>query len=248
MGTKHDHITDSLTREILSGRYQAGDRLPSERDLADRFDTNRGAVREAMKCLAQMGLASIQPGGARVAPLQEASLDVIGHMLKQSDLPDPQLVDQILKVVNSLVTMAVEDIVDEGSDADIETLRAQIAPLHSTNLSHEEHNEARANMIRAFMITSGNLVCQLIARTLFEQFAPNMAPLKAYVQIDHPAYSTYALQLDRALLERDRAAVRTIFNAFADLNRQTFIRAFDAIRADLLEAEANHLKTKVAIS
>ena len=246
MTTKHEHIAETLTDEILSGRYLAGDRLPSERDLATRFDANRGAVREAMKRLSQMGLATIQPGGARVAPIQDASLDVIGHMLSQGDLPDAQLVDQILRVVNSLVAMAADSVVGQGSDQDIATLREYIAPLHAEDLPHEAHNEARAEMMRAFMITSGNLVCQLIARTLFEQFAPNITPLQQYVQIDRPAYAAYARQLDRALIARDRDAVRAVFTAFADLNRETIARAFDAVRAETLEAEADQLKTKVA--
>src|SRR5690606_39736067 len=95
---KHEEIADALTREILSGRYRCGERLPSERDLALRFDANRGAVREAMKRLEQLGLARIRPGGARVAPLHEASLDVIGHMLAMGDVPDRDLMEQIFQV------------------------------------------------------------------------------------------------------------------------------------------------------
>ena len=40
---RHEEIADSLTRDILLGRYRCGERLPSERDLASRFDANRGA-------------------------------------------------------------------------------------------------------------------------------------------------------------------------------------------------------------
>ena len=40
MGT-NDHIADTLTDEVLSGRYQPGERLPSERELAVRFKTAR---------------------------------------------------------------------------------------------------------------------------------------------------------------------------------------------------------------
>ena len=66
MTGKHDQIAGSLIQDILSGRYRVSERLPSERDLATRFDANRGAVREAMKKLEQIGLAQVQPGGARV--------------------------------------------------------------------------------------------------------------------------------------------------------------------------------------
>ena len=46
MPTRHKEIAETLTNEILRGRYLPGDRLPSERDLSARFDANRGAVRE----------------------------------------------------------------------------------------------------------------------------------------------------------------------------------------------------------
>ena len=91
--SKHEEIADSLTHDILVGQYRTGERLPSERDLAVRFDANRGAVREAMKKLEQLGVADIQPGGARVVPVEEASLDVIGHLLAVGEVPDSKLVD-----------------------------------------------------------------------------------------------------------------------------------------------------------
>jgi len=109
---KHEEIAESLTRDILIGQYRTGERLPSERDLAARFDANRGAVREAMKKLEQLGLANIQQGGARVAPLQEASLDVIGHLLALGDLPDEGLVDEIMQVMTALITLAAETTVN----------------------------------------------------------------------------------------------------------------------------------------
>jgi DNA-binding FadR family transcriptional regulator len=86
--SRHEEIADVLTRDVLIGQYRIGERLPSERDLSTRFDASRGAVREAMKILEQLGIAQIQPGGARVAPLEEASLDVIGHLLALGDVPN----------------------------------------------------------------------------------------------------------------------------------------------------------------
>ena len=78
--SKHEEIAAGLIQDILTGRYRVGERLPSERDLASRFDANRGSVREAMKKLEQIGLADVQPGGARVKNKEEASLEVIGQI------------------------------------------------------------------------------------------------------------------------------------------------------------------------
>ena len=93
--SRSQQITAELRDEILRGRFRSGERLPSERDLAERFGVNRGSVREALKKLEQLGLTDIQPGGARVTPIEEASLDVIEYLLELDDPPDPMLVDQV---------------------------------------------------------------------------------------------------------------------------------------------------------
>ncbi len=70
-------IADILRDEILRQRYRSGDRFPSERDLAARFDASRGAVREALSQLEQLGLIHTQPAGARVQGVNSASLAVL---------------------------------------------------------------------------------------------------------------------------------------------------------------------------
>ena len=49
--TISQEIADTLRDEVLRHRYRSGDRFPSERDLAARFDASRGAVREALSQL-----------------------------------------------------------------------------------------------------------------------------------------------------------------------------------------------------
>ena len=134
MTGKHDQIAGSLIQDILSGQYRVSERLPSERDLAIRFDANRGAVREAMKKLEQIGLAQVQPGGARVRPTDEASLDVIGHLLTQGKLPDATLVDQIMVVLNSLISVAALQTLELASDEEINEIRKLARPLIDEDL------------------------------------------------------------------------------------------------------------------
>src|SRR6476659_10137696 len=62
--TLSGQIYSRLRAEILSDRYAAGDALPSERRLSEELETNRHAVREALKRLQQAGLVSISQGGA----------------------------------------------------------------------------------------------------------------------------------------------------------------------------------------
>ena len=249
MAGKHTTIADALIEDILSGHYRVGERLPSERDLSTRFEANRGAVREAMKKLEQLGLAAIGPGGARVNAIQEASLDVVGSLMARGDLPDDELVDQILTVISALTAIAAEGAITNSSDEQLNHIRTLIAPLTVPSLAdtfdEDAHQAARFEMMQAIMLTSGNLICQLIARTLFEQFAPAMEPLRPYThgQLDIEAYTTYAKQLDRAVAGRDIPAMRATFEAFSNLNRKTVMQAFAEARANQSTDKTNHSTT-----
>jgi len=229
---KHEEIADSLTQDILVGQYRCGERLPSERDLAARFDANRGAVREAMKKLEQLGLATIQPGGARVTPLHEASLDVIGHMLAMGDLPDQDLMDQIFQVMNSLISLAAESAVQRASDQELAAIRSRLKPLLGSAADPVVHTQARIELVGTLMAASGNLVCRLITRSLLRQFAPRMALLEGHITVDYDAHREHARRLDSALAARDVEAVRDTFASLSRLNRESARRAFAALAAE----------------
>ena len=227
---KHEEIAESLTQDILVGQYRTGERLPSERDLAARFEANRGAVREAMKKLEQMGLACISQGGARVAPLEEASLDVVGHLLALGDLPDEDLVDEIMQVFTALITLSAEAVVRRGSDEQLAAIRARLRPLLEGRTDRTANSIARFALMQAIMQASGNLVCQIIARSLFLQFVPRMAPLEDCVELDLEAQRSFALRLDAALANRNVEAVRSTFESLSNFNREVARRAFAAIK------------------
>lgn len=59
---RYRHIADSLREAILSGEYRPGDRLPTERDLAQQFTVSRSCVREALLALEIQDLVHIRVG------------------------------------------------------------------------------------------------------------------------------------------------------------------------------------------
>lgn len=229
--SKHDEIAEDLTRDILTGQYRVGERLPSERDLAARFEANRGAVREAMKKLEQLGIADIQPGGARVSPVNEASLDVIGHLMALGDYPDRELVDQILVVINALVLTAVVSAVRRADEAGIEALRALMRPIWAEQLEGDAYFEAQTRMFEGIMSASGNLPVQLIARSLLEQFHPRMTTLRDFIEPDSETHARLAHRIDEALAARDLDALRRSFFEIGNFHRERMRRTFDAFEA-----------------
>ena len=55
-------IAATLTGEIVGGLYRAGDKLPTEADLAARFGVNRHTVRQALAALAAAGTTFARQG------------------------------------------------------------------------------------------------------------------------------------------------------------------------------------------
>jgi GntR family transcriptional regulator, transcriptional repressor for pyruvate dehydrogenase complex len=57
-----EDLVSQIEGAILDGHLKAGDRLPSQRDLVDMFQTSRGPLREALRVLEQKGLLDIKRG------------------------------------------------------------------------------------------------------------------------------------------------------------------------------------------
>jgi GntR family transcriptional repressor for pyruvate dehydrogenase complex len=88
--TVSGQIHAQLRADILGGRYEAGDALPSERRLSEELETSRHAVREALKRLQQAGLVSISQGGAtRVRDWRHhGGLELLLDVAAEGDAPD----------------------------------------------------------------------------------------------------------------------------------------------------------------
>jgi GntR family transcriptional regulator, transcriptional repressor for pyruvate dehydrogenase complex len=68
-----DDLSDQIRRLIISENVAEGSRLPSERELAERFGASRPTVSQALRTLSLMGLVEIRRGsGAYVLRRPEA--------------------------------------------------------------------------------------------------------------------------------------------------------------------------------
>ena len=55
-------ISDYLTDGIMCGEIKPGDKLPSDRELAKKFNVGRSTIREALRVISLIGLIEIRVG------------------------------------------------------------------------------------------------------------------------------------------------------------------------------------------
>lgn len=83
-GRRSDAIAAEIARMIQSGALRAGDRLPAERELMQRYGVSRSAVREAIVALAHRGLVVTRLGHRPLVskPDFDSAIDRIGSLVE----------------------------------------------------------------------------------------------------------------------------------------------------------------------
>src|SRR5690349_18760873 len=74
-------IVDQIKALVREGKLATGDRLPSERDLCQRFGVSRVTVREALRVLEANGLIEIRVGARGGAFVSSPSKERLGEGL-----------------------------------------------------------------------------------------------------------------------------------------------------------------------
>lgn len=220
-----EEVTAVLTEEILHGQYRAGERLPSERDLAARFEVNRGVIRESLKKLEQLGIADIRRGGVRVAPLEEATLEILGHLMSLDDLPNPDLVEQLFEVVGAMMALSARSAISKATDEQIQQIRTIVARLIDAGSDNKARHQFWKELGEYFTRINQNLVLRLIGNGLKLQFVGRLEHLGVLVDLDPKANAELLRRIDDAVAKRDSKTVS-----------ESIINHFDMVKASTLKA------------
>jgi GntR family transcriptional repressor for pyruvate dehydrogenase complex len=76
-----DDVFVQIRDAIVAGEVAEGERLPNERELAERFAVGRPTVREALRSLEALGIVEIRPGRAGGAYATQPSEATLGSAL-----------------------------------------------------------------------------------------------------------------------------------------------------------------------
>ncbi len=130
-----DQVAAAIRDANVGGRYDPGDSLPAERDLAEQFGVNRSSVREAIRRLESWGLVVVRHGGGtRVADfLASANLHILPFLLAPKGELDVDLLRDLLDLRVMIVTWTEARAADRAGPVDADALAEVLERLDQTD-------------------------------------------------------------------------------------------------------------------
>jgi len=168
----HQDIAEQLRDAILDGRIAAGEKLPPERELAERFHVNRTSVREAIKVLEGLGLVVVRQGdGATVQPLVDASFSILAPMIFHGGRVDTPLLVELNEVVLPLLFEMGRLAIARHRPEHVRAIRA----LRDVVADETNERDVRFGALRDLVVLladmTGNRVWQMLGRRMRELLA-----------------------------------------------------------------------------
>lgn len=216
-----DDVFRRLTDDILSGRYEPGEKLPTQRALAHDLGVNMTSVREGVKRLEQLRLVEVRHGDAmRVADWRTAGgLDVLAHLLFRAGGLDRGTLDALMEaralMLSEAARLAATRRTHDEATALGETAE-RIAAAPDTTAAQALDWSFYATVVEA----AGNLVLALVMNSIRHIYFER-ADLFAKVIDRHEELAPLYAEAAEAIAERnpDRAAAATRRLATAQAER-----------------------------
>lgn len=230
-GRLYERIAESLRQSLRQGRFNIGDRLPSERDLAQQYGVSRPTVREAIIALEVDGLVEVRTNSG----VYVAALDMGNEQRARSDVGPFELLEARRVFEAEICAMAALHIDDER----IEHLRSLAEAMNSTSVLEAEaaDREFHLEIARA----TQNSAMEMTLATLWDarDKSPQYKLLSNKVRAAGVAPRVPEhLQIIDALAKRDPMAARDAMRShlervFEELLEATEVEAIERARADV---------------
>lgn len=167
-----EKLSSAVVRQIelliLRGILRPGERLPSERELADRMGVSRPSLRDAVAELQGRGLLVTRPNaGIFVADmLGSAFSDALVQLFASHD----EAVFDYVSFRRDLEAMAAERAARHGSDTDLAVIETVFRKMEAAHQKRDPADEAAldAEFHLAIIEASHNIIMLHMVRAMFD--------------------------------------------------------------------------------
>lgn len=220
---KQERVAQAVQRQIeqliLRGILRPGERLPSERDLAEQLGVSRPSVREAIATLVAQGLLNTRAGsGIYVANVLGSAFS---EPLIQLFSSHEEALFDYLSFRRDLEALAAERAARMSSDTDLKVISAI---FHKMEAAHKKRNPAEeaaldAEFHMAIVEASHNVFMLHMMRSMFEMLRAGVfynRQVMFKVRTTRTALLDQHRKIHDAILDRNPAAARKAIEAHLD--------------------------------
>ncbi len=141
---------------ILSQQLLPGDKLPPERELAERMKLSRTVVREAIKALQERGLVEVVPGSGTFISTREAVSKRVGDSLNLVFQLESKSIKHLQEVREALEISIAELAAKRAGPEHLEQMRSAIKDMDRSLDSPDEYVNADLRFHLVLAQATGN--------------------------------------------------------------------------------------------
>lgn len=152
-------VAKQIHEYIKQNGLKSGDKLPSERELADILEVGRSSIREGLRILEGMGSIEIVPGkGVYVRDCPDYSIVTHLHISQEKEA-----LMQILEIRRALEKLAVELVIARADEEDLDSIQAALLELEEKAGGGQPASPEDRRFHQALYRASGNdVLCRTI--------------------------------------------------------------------------------------
>jgi GntR family transcriptional regulator, transcriptional repressor for pyruvate dehydrogenase complex len=210
-----DQIKNALKQAILDGVYHPGDRLPTEIQLAEQFNTSKVSAREALREMETEKLIEkrrgMYGGSFVVEPDGRAMGQVMINFYKFGRMTLEELAEFRRLLEPALIELAVE----RRTEADLVAIRENLTALTHA-IDQGQQDQARAlEFHRLLSVACHNSLITAVMESLIKVFQEILSTVPMTLE-DAQGDLAYSRELYKHLKNRDRVAARQTMEAHFD--------------------------------
>ncbi len=216
----HEEIALMIQKKILRGDIAPGEKMPTERELAETLDVNRSTIREALRKLEIQDLVEIRHGdGVYVQNyLQSGNLELIKTMIYLNDSIDREILQDLFNVRRIVSPEIACQAASNRSDEDLD----RIAEVIAENAPIMERDIA---INHAIALASGSIIYTIILN-FFSKLFRDLGPLYYNTPENAAASERYHQEVFTAIKNQDAALARSLTEEVMVYAENEFNRAF----------------------
>ncbi len=133
----HEEIVTVIQQQIMSGQIAPGEKLPTEREMAENFNVNRATVREALRKLENIDLLEIRHGDGLYVKdyLNSGNFDLIKAAVKMDG--GTEIIFNILEARRYLVPQMAYLAAQRRTPSDVDGLKQILSEKNITMLEKD---------------------------------------------------------------------------------------------------------------